>query len=260
MSWSGHAVHRMQNLRVMLKYARWRGRQATRDVLLRATATGDIHREDLARRYLQGDGIEIGAMHKPLRVPFRTSVRYVDMMTRDELLDRYGPSNHFPAGWVVETDVVDDGQSLRTFASDSVDFIVANHMLEHTEDPIAALEAFLRVVRVGGVLFVTLPDARRSFDALRPRTSIEHLVCDHVEGPAVSREDHYREWAAVECLTGDEVERRIEQFACEDAHHHFHVWELETFLSLLLALDLPMAIEHAGLNDDEFTVITRRRK
>jgi SAM-dependent methyltransferase len=241
----------------MLKYVRWRGCQATRDVLLRATSTGDIHREDLARRYLRGDGIEIGAMHKPLRVPSRASVRYVDMMTREELLARYGPSNHFPAGWVVETDVVDDGQSLRTFANDSVDFIVANHMLEHTEDPIAALETFLRVVRVGGVLFVTLPDARRSFDALRTRTSIEHLVRDHVEGPAVSREDHYREWAAVECLTGDKAERRMEQFAYEDARHHFHVWELETFLPLLLALDLPMAIEHAGVHDDEFTVIMR---
>src|ERR1700691_4362460 len=119
----------MWNPRVMLKYARRRGRQATRDVLLRATATGDIHREDLARRYLRGDGIEIGAMHKPLRVPSRASVRYVDMMTREELLARYEPTKHFPAGWVVETDVVDDGQSLRTFADDSVDFIVANHML-----------------------------------------------------------------------------------------------------------------------------------
>ncbi len=242
----------------MLKYARWRGCQTTRDVVLRATAIGDIHREDLARRYLRGDGIEIGAMHKPLRVPSQASVRYVDMMTREELLARYGPSNNFPAGWVVETDVIDDGQRLRTFASDSVDFIVANHMLEHTEDPIAALEAFLRVVKVGGILFLTLPDARRSFDALRTRTSIEHLVRDHVEGPAVSREDHYREWTAVECLTGDEVERRMEQFAREDAHHHFHVWELETFLSLLLSLDLPMEIDHAGINGTEFTVVTRR--
>lgn len=129
----------------MLKYAHWRGRQATQDVLLRASASGNIHREDLARRYLRGDGIEIGAMHQPLRVPSRANVRYVDLITREELLAQYGPTNYFPAGWVVETDVIDDGQSLRTFANDSVDFIVANHMLEHTEDPIAALEAFLRV-------------------------------------------------------------------------------------------------------------------
>jgi SAM-dependent methyltransferase len=242
----------------MFKYARWRGSLATRDVLLRATATGNVHREDLARCYLRGEGIEIGAMHKPLRMPPGARVRYVDVVSREELLALYGPSNNFPAGWVVETDVIDDGQSLGTFADESVDFIVANHMLEHTEDPIAALKAFLRVVRVGGVLFLTLPNAHHSFDALRARTSIDHLVRDHAEGPAVSREDHYREWAAVECLIGEEAERRIEQFAREDAHHHFHVWELETFLSLLLALDLPMAIEHAGLNGDEFTVIARR--
>jgi SAM-dependent methyltransferase len=144
----------------MFKYAHLRGCRAARDVLLRATSTRDVHREDLARRYLRGDGIEIGAMHKPLRMPSKASVRYVDTMTREELLACYGPSNHFPAGWVVETDVVNDGQSLHTFADDSLDFIVANHMLEHTEDPIAALEAFLRVVRVEGVLF--RDPARRS--------------------------------------------------------------------------------------------------
>lgn len=246
------------SLRVMLKYARRRGSLAARDVLLRATATGNVYREDLARRYLRGRGIEIGAMHRPLRMPLGARVRYVDVMTRDELLAFHGPANDFPAGWVMETDIIDDGQHLRTFADESVDFIVANHMLEHTEDPIGALEAFLRVVRVGGVLFLVLPDARHSFDALRARTSIGHLVRDHVEGPEISRADHHREWAAVECLTGEAAERRAEQLAREEAHHHFHVWELETFLALLLALDLSMTIEHAGMNGDEFAVIVRR--
>jgi hypothetical protein len=36
--------------------------------------------------------------------------------------------------------VVDDGTRLASFADGSLDFVIANHMLEHFEDPIAALE------------------------------------------------------------------------------------------------------------------------
>ena len=37
-------------------------------------------------------------------------------------------------------DVVDDAQTLATFPDESVDFVIANHVLEHLEDPIGALE------------------------------------------------------------------------------------------------------------------------
>ncbi len=104
--------------------------------------------------------------------------------------------------------------------------MVANHVLEHAEDPIAALGHLVRVLVPGGVLFLTLPDARHTFDAMRQRTTIEHVLRDHHDGPEVSREQHYREWAYVECLPEDDVAERVAQFARERARHHFHVWEL----------------------------------
>jgi ubiquinone/menaquinone biosynthesis C-methylase UbiE len=45
--------------------------------------------------------------------------------------------------------VVDDGARLASFADGSLDFVVANHMLEHAEDPIAALKHQLRVLKPG---------------------------------------------------------------------------------------------------------------
>jgi predicted SAM-dependent methyltransferase len=80
--------------------------------------------------------------------------------------------------------VVDDGARLASFADASQDFVIANHMLEHVEDPIAALEHQLRVLKPGGILYLTLPDARHSFDSPRQRTTVEHLLRDHHDSPS----------------------------------------------------------------------------
>jgi predicted SAM-dependent methyltransferase len=235
-------------------------RQRARDMLLRAGDGGDLatFREDLARRYLRGEGIEIGALHRPLRLPPTARVRYVDVLSRDQLLAKHTSAVYGNPRWVVETDVIDDGERLAAFADQSVDFVIANHMLEHTEDPIATLEHFIRVLRLGGILFLTLPDASHTFDALRPRTTLEHLVRDHRDGPEVSREEHYREWAVVECVPEEGIPERVAQFAREETRHHFHVWELESFLELLRALHLPATLELAQRHVDEFAVILRR--
>jgi hypothetical protein len=54
-------------------------RRRLRDLVLRRGSDDRfVAREDLARRYLRGGGIEIGALTWPLRVPPGTRVRYVD--------------------------------------------------------------------------------------------------------------------------------------------------------------------------------------
>jgi SAM-dependent methyltransferase len=143
---------------------------------------------------------------------------------------------------LVAPDVVDDGARLASFAEASLDFVVANHVLEHVEDPIDALEHQLRVLRPGGVLYLTLPDARHSFDAARPRTTVEHLLRDHREGAQMSRRGHYEECA-----------RLIE------GHPHFHVWEPVTFAGFLAAVELPFSLELLQASVEEFLVILRKQ-
>jgi SAM-dependent methyltransferase len=221
-----------------------------------------VAREDLARRYLRGAGIEIGALSWPLRVPRGVRVRYVDHLRRSELITVHGEmlaAAGVDVAAIPETEVIDDGATLATFADASVDFVIANQVLEHIEDPIEALEQWLRVIRPGGVLFVSIPDARHTFDSPRARTAVSHLLRDHREGPAVSRREHYEEWARFnEGLPEDEVPGRVEQFAASDARHHFHVWELSGFLALLEAVKLPGELLLAELSGPEFSVVLRR--
>jgi SAM-dependent methyltransferase len=217
-----------------------------------------VIREDLARRYLSGSGIEIGALAFPLRVPPSARVTHVDYLPTAELARVHADSGINVAA-IPEVQVVDDASTLSKFSDASLDFVIANHVLEHIEDPITCLSAFLRVLRAGGILFLLLPDARRTFDAPRPRTSVAHVLRDHDAGPAVSRHEHYEEWARFnDALPEAEVPARVAHFAATDARHHFHVWELDGFLELLRTLALPCELQHAQLHGHEFAVILRK--
>ena len=88
---------------------------------------------------------------------------------------------------LVNVDIVDDGESLATISDGSMDFVVANHFIEHCQDPIRALTNHFRVLKTGGILFLALPDKRFTFDKDRPVTPNAHLYQDHEIGPAQSR-------------------------------------------------------------------------
>lgn len=220
----------------------------------------DRARRRLAARYLRGDGLEIGALHRPFPVPPGARVRYVDRFTTAQLRDEYPELAGEP---LAEVDVIDDAGQLTTIADGSQDFVVAAHVLEHTEDPISALQAQLRVLRPGGVLLLALPDRRTDLDALREPTTLEHLLADHREGPLRSRAEHYREWARLVDLPlgligADEVERHAVQLERSDADIHFHCWTLEELVAQLPAFGLPAGVVQARRNGQEFLLVLRR--
>src|SRR5262245_21139289 len=145
-----------------------------------------LGRAAIARMYLRGSGIEIGALHRPLRVPPHVAVRYVDRLSTDDLPRQYPTlADHD----LVPVGIIDDGERLASLADRSQDFVIANHFLEHCEDPLGALLNFLRVLRDGGVLFLTVPDKRYTFDRDRPVTPLPHLIADHECGADGSRRE-----------------------------------------------------------------------
>jgi SAM-dependent methyltransferase len=188
----------------------------------------------IAKRYLTGEGIEIGALHNPLPVPSSAQVRYVDRLPVSELRAHYPELEQEP---LVEVDILDDGERLATVADSSLDFVVANHFLEHTQDPVGTLLNALRVLRPGGVLYLAVPDKRHTFDSDRPVTEFEHLLRDFDEGPEVSRREHFEEWARlVDKVPEDDVPRRTQQLMQQDYSIHFHVWTQREALELLTAV------------------------
>ena len=219
-----------------------------------------LRRRRLARRYLRGAGLEIGALHSPLPLPAGAHVRYVDRM------DRIGLREHYPElddHKLVEVDVIDDGERLSSQPDASADFIIANHFIEHTEDPLGTIESHLRVLRPGGILYMAVPDRRRTFDSLREPTPLEHVVRDHEQGPAGSRRGHQEEWARlVERVPPEQVQARADALERADYSIHYHVWDPAGFTQLLEHArdrrELPFAVESLTSNEHEFVAILRR--
>lgn len=239
-----------------------RRRQSIRATLagLSVQAWTSWKRRLASRGVLRGEGLEVGALHRPLAVSRSARVRYVDRMDVETLRRHYPELNDEP---LVSVDLIDNGERLATVADASQDFLIANHFLEHTRDPIATLKNHLRVLRPGGHLYLAIPLKDASFDARRPVTSIEHLMRDHRDGPEGSLQQHYEEWATlVEDSAQEQVAQRVADLRARDYSIHFHVWDepglLELMAHLQSELKLPFRLKRAKRNHYELIVILQK--
>lgn len=225
-------------------------------------------RAELALHYLSGDGLEIGGLHQPVLAP-GAHTRYVDRMSTEELREEYPELRELD---LVVVDVVDDGERLETIPPESQDYIVANHFLEHCENPVGTIEVHLSKLKPGGVLFYAVPDKRYTFDFRRPVTPIEHMMTDYERGPEHSRREHFEEWARFVYEDEDGAKRAADpQLVSEFASHmeeidysiHMHVWTQAEFLRLILAcrerFDEAFDIEATARSALEFIVVLRKR-
>lgn len=110
-----------------------------------------LHDSRFATRYFVGQGIDIGCGPDPVsqyqeQFPLMRGCRSWDM----------------PDG---------DAQFLASVADETFDFVHSSHCLEHMVDPREALQHWLRVLKPGGHLIVTIPDEDLYEQGLFPSTN-----------------------------------------------------------------------------------------
>lgn len=89
-------------------------------------------------KYFKGDGIDIGCGP--------------DSLSKHQ---QYFPLINSVTPW----DTPDgDAQYLKSIKSESFDFLVSSHCLEHLVDPFVSLHNWVRVVKSGGYIIFTIPD------------------------------------------------------------------------------------------------------
>jgi SAM-dependent methyltransferase len=181
-------------------------------------------------RHLRGHGLEIGALGNPMPLPHASSVVYSDVLSPEQVDAMYPGSRH--------PDILSDSEHFDGVASGTFDFVVANHVLEHVTDPIGAIAEWHRVLKRDGLLLLSLPDKRYTFDRRRARTTLAHLEVDHhsTADPQLRNEGHLLEWAEhVEGLTPGSHE--FNEWVAEQKRRgfavHNHVWVLQDVLELL---------------------------
>ena len=218
-----------------------------------------VDRDIIGAQYLQGEGIEIGALHNPLKVRGSCKVRYVDNAPPTEAKKRF---YDVFSKRLAQVDILDDGEHLGSIADRSQDFVIANHFIEHCQNPIGAIRNMLRVLKDGGILYLAIPDKRYTFDRVRPSTPFEHLVRDDVIGPEHSRREHLREWASlVEGVQGEAaVNSRISDLGLLAFTIHYHVWNQAELFNLMSSLRemFPFEVEMTFKRSNETIFVLRK--
>lgn len=217
-----------------------------------------LDRYTLARLYLRGEGLEIGALHNPLPLPRQARAKYLDRLSESEL------RLHYPelAGKkLVPVDIVDDGEHMARVPEQSQDFVVACHFIEHCQDPIRALGNMLRVLKRSGILFLVIPDKRHTADSGRPETTWSHLTKDYALGPEVSRKSHYEECVRIRYRSDEAKTRKLaEIYEAQNYSIHFHCWSQTGMIEMVLMMKrhLGFEVEVFFQNLDEGIFIIRK--
>lgn len=171
---------------------------------------------------LNGKGLEIGPLHRPMDRHAGMDIDYVDRCTVEELRQHYPELKDLP---LVEPDILGDAETLAGVPAGKYDFVIAAHVIEHMKNPIRALEAWCRVARPGGRIYLITPDKRVIFDKRRVRTTLAHLVLDY-QRPSADRDyEHYLDYAIhVHDKDAHDAVAEADRLRSTDYSIHFHVF------------------------------------
>lgn len=121
-----------------------------------------------------------------------------------------------------------EATDLAGIESNSYDFLLSCHSLEHTANPIKALKEWNRVLKPNGDLILVLPDKNFTFDELRPITTIEHLKKDYESQIGEDDATHFDEVINLHKMNKDNgvetkqelIDRTLNNYINRCVHHH----------------------------------------
>ena len=162
------------------------------DIFINPPRNSSLKMREIAASQLNGYGIEVGAGSTPFPIPLHCHVRYVDRLTYEELQKELYPGQRLEN--LIKPDLITDLETLEGIENNSLDFIVACHVIEHTRNPLGALKKAYQKLKVGGILVLVVPDKEKTFDKDRELTSLEHTILDY-NNPSKKRDkEHYFEF------------------------------------------------------------------
>lgn len=129
-------------------------------------------------------GLEIGPSLRPCAPKSKGyHVEIVDWVCRQELVDRYAAMG-LDTSKIEEVDYIWDGRpySEVTGKTDSYDYIIASHVIEHVPDFIGFLRDCSKMLKANGILSLAVPDKRYTLDHFRMVTTTGKVINDYLQG------------------------------------------------------------------------------
>jgi SAM-dependent methyltransferase len=207
--------------------------------------------ESLIKTYCLGRGIEVGVGKTPYCN--RENTIYVDKHKNSR----------------IPLDIICDASHL-TCPSDSFDFLLASHCLEHCPDTLKVLNEWMRVLKPGGTLFLILPHADRVIpDKDRMKTTLAHHIEEYKNKVREDDQSHWEEIKKASLKYKDKLNENAVWVAAGEpwdfshlaktSHLHYHVWTQNEMLEILkyLKLKILYVSEDVPERHDSFLIIAK---
>jgi SAM-dependent methyltransferase len=227
-------------------------------------------RREIARQ-LRGRGIEFGPGCHPIPLgPFVESVSYCDALDRNGYLNRYPESAHEIAGFPEHIDYLLDFDKewfVERMGKGTMDFVIASHILEHLVNPLRFLEQCYEILGDGGMLYIGVPDMRKTFDADRQRTPLSDVVARYRANETELSEARIGAFVSDVVRPGQPIDptspydrQTISELRARTIH--VNVWLLDDIIEILLFLGrelvMPLELLDGICYDEEFILLFRK--
>ena len=163
------------------------------------------------------------------------------------------------------------------FKSNTLDYVLSSHVIEHFFDPVKALREWHRVIKPGGYIFIIAPHKDRTFDKPHEVTHLAELIdrsrgrlrmsdyAKPIDIPALEQAGKAKfgpDYAVPPHLLlrrGARPEKGWVRYE-EDDHHHWSIWRTNDFVELVKVLRFNI-VEIQDKDDkvgNGFTVVIRK--
>lgn len=188
---------------------------------------------EIAASHLHGTGVEFGAGASPFPVPIECNVRFADAFSYESLKAVLYPGQQ--AYDLIRPDYVTDIKTLSGIPDASLDFIVACHVIEHTNNPIEAINSCYRALKPGGSVVLVVPDMAKTFDSKRALTTLTHLIEDYKTPSRERDREHYVEFysKAFEIPAEANLLDYATQKQTEGGDIYYHTFTYESFREIV---------------------------
>lgn len=194
-----------------------------------------IQQRNKAYSVFKGNGLEVGAFEHLARLPEDCKTMYCDVISEKSAKELF-PEIDVKTLKKVDFLVDIDQDGLKPFKSNSQDYLIINHVIEHLFDPIEAINECFRVIKHGGLVAISVPDKRYTYDSKRPLTSFDEIHKRILRQPKSPIPDDYIDilnHIHPEILERPVAEQKQVLVNFLLRREHLSVWTAESFVSFL---------------------------
>lgn len=193
-------------------------------------SVGEIH--EYIGHQINGKGVEFGAASSPFPIAMGGEIEYADFYDHSLTSSPYFTNEYYAKAEYVKCSYLTSIEKMLGISPESLDFIIACHVIEHVRNPLLAMETAWNKLKAKGKLVLLVPHRDLTFDRNRELTTLEHLILDY-KRPLRERDFfHFIEFYEKAFVSPNPFEKAMTEFNNAFNDIHYHVWNEATFLKM----------------------------